>query len=145
MPIMMGPHPASVASRTLTCWKDIAGYLGKAVRTAQRWERELGLPVRRPEGTDHKYAIIAHTRDLDAWMRTRWLTRADRNSGASTDGSSLISAAKTLRIVHQMLMEDNSTALAKLIETCNQLDESRRLTGSLPVNKSLMWKTPWDA
>ena len=25
-------------------WKDIANYLGKGVRTIQRYERELGLP-----------------------------------------------------------------------------------------------------
>jgi hypothetical protein len=145
MPIMMGPNPASASPKTLTCWKDIAGYFGKAVRTVQRWERELGLPVRRPEGTDHKYAIIAHTRDLDAWMRTRWLTQAVRKSGAPPDGSNLINTAKTLRFAHQLLMEDTSTALARLIETCNQLEESRRLNDSLPINKSLMWKTPWDA
>ena len=28
-------------------WKDIAKYLGTAVRTVQRWEL-LGLPIRRP-------------------------------------------------------------------------------------------------
>jgi hypothetical protein len=31
-----------------TSWKEIAKYLGKGVRTAQRWEHEAGLPIRRP-------------------------------------------------------------------------------------------------
>ena len=38
---------------TLHGWKDIAAYVGKSVRSAQRWERELGLPTHRintPDG-----------------------------------------------------------------------------------------------
>ena len=34
--------------RFLNTWKEIATYMGRGVRTVQRWERELGLPVRRP-------------------------------------------------------------------------------------------------
>ena len=37
-------------SAVLSSWKDIAKYMGKGVRTVQRWERHLGLPVRRPNG-----------------------------------------------------------------------------------------------
>lgn len=32
----------------LSGWKEIANYLRKGVRTVQRYERELGLPIRRP-------------------------------------------------------------------------------------------------
>jgi hypothetical protein len=38
------------SSGPLTTWKEVAAYLGKGVRTVQRWEAELGLPVRRPKG-----------------------------------------------------------------------------------------------
>jgi len=31
-------------------WKEISNYLGKGVRTAQRYEQELGLPIRRTVG-----------------------------------------------------------------------------------------------
>ena len=34
----------------LNGWKEIANYLGKGVRTVQRYERTLALPVRRPSG-----------------------------------------------------------------------------------------------
>ncbi len=30
----------------LNSWKEIACYLGRGVRTVQRYERDLGLPVR---------------------------------------------------------------------------------------------------
>jgi hypothetical protein len=29
----------SFVSHTMTCWKEIARYLGKGVRTVQRWEQ----------------------------------------------------------------------------------------------------------
>ena len=32
----------------LASWKDIAQYVGKGIRTVQRWERELGLPGEEP-------------------------------------------------------------------------------------------------
>ncbi|MCU0248761.1 MAG: hypothetical protein MUE61_00995 [Vicinamibacterales bacterium] len=48
-------------------WKEIAAHLGRGVRTAQRWERELGLPVRRL-GTGGAEVVYALTEDLDAWL-----------------------------------------------------------------------------
>lgn len=48
-------------------WKDIANYLGKGVRTVQRYERELGLPIRRPSGRDSG-SVIATKVELDAWI-----------------------------------------------------------------------------
>lgn len=48
-------------------WKDIAGYLGKGVRTVQRYEIELGLPVRRPAGKSSG-SVVATRAELDAWV-----------------------------------------------------------------------------
>ncbi len=52
----------------LSSWKEIASYLGKGVRTVQRWERELGLPVRRPKPNE-KQIVLAFPEELDAWLR----------------------------------------------------------------------------
>jgi hypothetical protein len=54
-------------SEVLNSWKEIAAYMGRGVRTVQRWEQELGLPVRRPRGKDRS-AVIALKSDLDAWL-----------------------------------------------------------------------------
>jgi hypothetical protein len=51
----------------LTGWKEIARYLGKGVRTVQRYEREMSLPVRRPAGRSHA-AVVATKVELDAWV-----------------------------------------------------------------------------
>lgn len=51
----------------LSGWKDIANYLGKGVRTVQRYEREFGLPVRRPAGKPWG-SVLATKPELDAWI-----------------------------------------------------------------------------
>jgi hypothetical protein len=53
----------------LTSWKEIGQYLGKGVRTAQRWERESGLPVRRRENHAQN-AVLAIPEELDEWVRS---------------------------------------------------------------------------
>jgi len=51
----------------LTSWKEIASHLGKSIRTVQRWERELGLPVRRPD-LRRSGIVLADPTELDAWL-----------------------------------------------------------------------------
>ncbi len=60
--------PQSSVASVLNSWKEIASYLGRGVRTVQRYERDLALPVRRPRGTSRS-AVIALKEDLDAWLR----------------------------------------------------------------------------
>jgi hypothetical protein len=54
----------------LTSWKEIAQFLGKGVRTVQRWEREADLPVRRQTGLS-PHAVIAISDELEDWARSR--------------------------------------------------------------------------
>jgi len=56
-------------SEELNSWKEIAAYVGRGVRTVQRWERELGLPVRRPLGS--RRAVMALRQEIDAWISRR--------------------------------------------------------------------------
>jgi hypothetical protein len=51
----------------LSGWKEIAAYLGKGVRTVQRYERHMGLPVRRPAGKAQG-SVLATRAELDAWV-----------------------------------------------------------------------------
>lgn len=56
---------------TSTCilsgWKEIANYLGKGVRTVQRYEGDLRLPVRRPAGKA-RGSVVATRTEIDAWV-----------------------------------------------------------------------------
>jgi hypothetical protein len=62
-------------SNTLQSWKEIAAYVKRGVRTVQRWERDGGLPVRRPRPGDRS-PVFAFPEELDAWLRTRSLGKA---------------------------------------------------------------------
>ncbi len=65
----------------LDSWKEIATYLGRDVRTAQRWEGERHLPVRRLPGGD-KPRVYALKSELDAWLRTSPAERREPESVA---------------------------------------------------------------
>lgn len=62
-----GGDPHAGAADRLNSWKEIATYLGKGVRTVQRWEAQMGLPVRRlgREGGEIVYALRS---EIDAWI-----------------------------------------------------------------------------
>ncbi len=61
--------PKKHMAHVLTSWKEIAQYLGKGVRTVQRWEHEMGLPVRRPKPKE-RHIVLALCEELDGWVRS---------------------------------------------------------------------------
>ena len=60
---------SATASRRLDSWKEIASFLGRGIRTVQRWEREEGLPVHRLR--TRNAAACSPTRELTAWWESR--------------------------------------------------------------------------
>lgn len=55
-------------TRVLNSWKEISNYIGRGVRTVQRWEEHYGLPVHRPSGRDRS-AVYALVDEVDAWLK----------------------------------------------------------------------------
>jgi TolB-like protein/Tfp pilus assembly protein PilF len=55
------------ASSRLDSWKEIAAYLKRGVRTAQRWEQEEGLPIHRHNHLKSD-SVYAYTTELDQWL-----------------------------------------------------------------------------
>lgn len=111
-------------STVLTSWKDIARYMGKGVRTVQRWEQDFGLPVRRPLGSNKK-AVLARPGDLDAWVALRCGSRGQalapklngKRGQAVVALASLAAEIQTSRMLQQsnrMLMDEVSAALNQL-------------------------------
>jgi hypothetical protein len=78
----------------LSGWKEIANHLGKGVRTVQRYERNLRLPVRRPAGKSSS-AVFALTSELDAWLDARPLGEKYELSGTRLRAAKV--DVKTLR------------------------------------------------
>jgi predicted DNA-binding transcriptional regulator AlpA len=112
-------------NRVLTSWKEIANYLGKGVRTVQRWEKDFGLPIRRPIGSD-KSAILARTRDLDAWIAMRCSPRklADGDDSANHRLSAIRSYLRANLATAQILHESNVALLAELRIAVAELQQS---------------------
>lgn len=66
-------------SRIFSGWKEIANYLGAGVRTAQRYERELRLPIHRPAGK-LRSRVTAIKTELDRWVKHNPLQLDDRTA-----------------------------------------------------------------
>src|ERR1700749_2812914 len=67
-PESLPPHENS--GQLLEAWKDIAAYMRRDVRTVQRWEKLLELPIHRL--TDSRSgSVFAYKRELDAWREMR--------------------------------------------------------------------------
>ena len=61
--------------RRLDSWKEIAAYLGRGVRTVQRWEREEGLPVHRLAHAE-RGSVFADPAELTDWWKSRQIAPA---------------------------------------------------------------------
>jgi len=57
----------SSQKKRLDSWKEIAEYLGRDLRTVQRWEGEKGLPIHRVPG-GKRQAVFAYRDEIDAWL-----------------------------------------------------------------------------
>lgn len=72
----------------LDSWKEIAAYLGKSIRTVQRWEEQEKLPIHRLPHADRS-SVFAYPNELDMWRANRsHLLNANSNdieaNGAAT-------------------------------------------------------------
>ena len=76
----------------LSGWKEIAAYLGKGVRTVQRYERHMGLPVRRP-ARKARGSVLAARAELDKWMSAQPLREAFQVERTLPNASRAASAA----------------------------------------------------
>jgi hypothetical protein len=56
------------AAGLLNSWKQISAYLNRGVRTVQRWERALGLPVHRIR-SGNRAPVFAFEHELEQWLR----------------------------------------------------------------------------
>ena len=74
----------------LDSWKEIATYLGRGVRTAQRWEREEGLPVHRlsdsEQSTQYNALLVDNLHPFRYAARAALWARAHRDRLAGFSG-----------------------------------------------------------
>lgn len=115
------PANIPLESQILNSWKEIAQYLGRGLRTVQRWESELRLPIHRPRGK-YRSAVIAFKEELDAWLRC---TPALLRNGDGDTYNALLTIATRLHNVGQELVaraDPQTESEAKnLVESLNEI------------------------
>ena len=57
-------------SDRLDSWKEIAVYLGREVRTAQRWAKREGMPIHR-HIHEKASSVCAFKHEVDVWLHSR--------------------------------------------------------------------------
>lgn len=113
----------------LSGWKEIANHLGKGVRTIQRYERTLGLPIRRPAGKSSG-SVIATKAELDAWIIASPLREAFRLPKHSEDNATLLAEfRRNVRETHRL--REESAELRAEIRTSLELLQ-KNLVSVLP-------------
>ena len=117
------------SSELLNSWKEIAAYLNRGVRTVQRWEIELGLPVRRPRGKNRS-AVIAIRSELDAWIKACPVASTGKRMQHVVSSAppparpalrSLIVRSCQLRMDVSRRCDDLTTSLNKLLATLGSM------------------------
>ncbi len=129
------PDGMTPASIIFTSWKEIASYLGKGVRTVQRWEAQFGLPVQRPNARA-KGIVRASREELDQWIATRWSPRLGQSDFQEVNVPSWpvregVEAAHELRMRNRALLTGLQQSLTQLTQTCEDL------AGNMAVNRGL--------
>src|SRR5215472_912210 len=110
----------------LSGWKEIANYLGRGVRTAQRYEIEKHLPIRRPAGE----SVIATKSEIDRWVsialaETAWV--GERANRARSDFL-LIDSEMALTFSGMALQDSNKDSRLRRTQIARKaFDAIRRL------------------
>lgn len=120
-------------AEVLNSWKEIAAYMGRGVRTVQRWEQELGLPVRRPRGKERS-AVIALKADLD-----RWLNKVPQGSlgerASSTKGHETLHVNTGLLLKRVQVMLERSAHMQETVKTTLELTSKLREQQSMRMGE----------
>ena len=143
----MSPREAPRIS-ILNGWKEIANHLGRGVRTVQRYETALGLPIRRP-ANKARGSVLATTAELDAWIAASPL----KQSFALRRAEDVVppKAFKTVLVRHHQLLEEmvqfraEMQAAMEMLQTTVHAMRSRRGEEFIPrsgVMPSESWKRP---
>jgi hypothetical protein len=98
---------AAVKPQMLNSWKEIASFLDRGVRTVQRWERDLQLPVHRI-GRGKRSPVYATVPELKFWVATSGLNSVpQRRATEKAVGLSLVrkNSETPVEIAHRLLAQ----------------------------------------
>jgi Sec-independent protein translocase protein TatA len=118
----------------LTSWKEIAAYLDRGVRTVQRWEKELGLPVQHPN-TNRRSTVIAIRSEVDAWLKRAPLATLPIAPNPQKPLSSVALRNRELRVSLRKAVRSMVATLGKLQESVRNNKPEQQTRTTNPNNK----------
>jgi predicted glycosyl hydrolase (DUF1957 family) len=118
------------SNQELNSWKEIASHLERGVRTVQRWESELGLPVRRT-GRGKRGAVYALVSELDLWRVTSGaVVGKELDPGSERAAGSAVEESRRLMTNIQSMVQSVSMTTVRQRQQAQalqkRLDEMRR-------------------
>ena len=113
-----------MSRQILNGWKEISNHIARGVRTAQRWEVRLGMPVHRPALKDRS-AVVAFTDELDRWLSRTAPDTLDANRERSEE--SLIRVHHNLSILawHTSELASQTRALQEELKRSLETQHNR--------------------
>jgi phage terminase Nu1 subunit (DNA packaging protein) len=109
----------------LHSWKEIAAYFDRGVRTVQRWQRKLQLPV---HNSGPHSPVFAYRAELDYWLHQ--YTQADKKTAMPTDPqrqvrSALVDKTRATVSATLALLEQQNHALTSIAAQVQHLREAK--------------------
>lgn len=95
--------------RILRSWKEVAEYMSRGIRTVQRWEKQLNLPVHR---IANRGEVFAFTSEIDGWLQN-----FAKSSHDSADGD----VENWRALAEQATQEEDPEKLLQLINRLNEI------------------------
>ena len=125
-------------SKMLSSWKEIAHFFGKGVRTVQRWEKTLDLPIHRPPGAPSN-VVLARTSDLEEWMHGGHANRAAvEHDEDSTTAAAMTDALASLEREVTLLAQTIGVPSSEVHMVTSPVERVAALTSTLgQVNERL--------
>ena len=108
-------------------WKEIANYMRKGVRSVQRYELQLGLPVHRIAGKSGS-AVLATKAELDAWVSATPVR--------TNESPRRVPTGRTNRLGVEFLQVDSQIALTFSAIALDTRDSEKRIRATRTARKA---------
>jgi hypothetical protein len=120
-----------MSRQILNGWKEISNHIERGVRTAQRWEALLGMPVHRPALKDRS-AVVAFTDELDCWITRNVLDTPDVNGEGRNESLARLHDNMSSLARHTAQLEAQTKALQEQLKQSLAIHRNWNASG-LPI------------
>ncbi len=127
-----------MSRQILNGWKEISNHIERGVRTAQRWEVRLGMPVHRPALKDRS-AVVAFTDELDRWLSRTAPDTLNENGEGSDEPLLRVHQNLSTLALHTAELASRTRALKEQLRRSLEIQHNRiasRMSANLATSSS---------